>query len=162
MCKYVGSAPSSLLGLPWDFPGAFNLWLTNWTWRQSTFQSDWEMEETKHLILKVVKKLWSMPHSQGEQVLWDGFSWLPAMSTELWEIASFFLIENRDGTEPAGRNPAHPFVLMLALIRHIQRPLVYSPSLMEPCRYVRSNLHLLRLLHCQVGSLSLVPPGKPI
>ena len=27
MFKYVGSAPSSLLELPWGFPGAFNLWL---------------------------------------------------------------------------------------------------------------------------------------
>ena len=25
-----------------------------------------------------------------------------------------------------------------------------------------SNLHLLRLLHCQAGSLPLIPPGKPI
>ena len=114
------------------------------------------------MILKVVKKLQSMPHPQREQELWDGFSWLPAVSTELWEIAPFFfLTEKRDGTEPARRTPPHPFVLMLALMRHIQRPLVYSPSFMEPCGYMGSNLHLLRLLHCQVGSLPLAPPGKP-
>lgn len=62
-----------------------------------------------------------MPHPWGEHVMWGGFSWLPAVSGELQETVPF--VQRRMVLSPQVE-PPHPSVLTLALIIHIERPIV--------------------------------------
>lgn len=105
--KYVGMvglhwAPCwSSTGLPLSIQP---MTMGNWIWKCSTFRREQKMaewNETKHVIIQDVQKWWSMPCPQGEHVLWDGVSRLPAVSAELWDIEPL-CVEKRDGTKLAG------------------------------------------------------------
>ena len=84
MCQLVGAA----MGFPWQIQP---MTLTNWTWKLTFFQPDSMTAEwnDKVLFRAGCEEAAEYIPPWGDQLMWDGFSWLSAVSVEVQTIVSF-------------------------------------------------------------------------